>query len=296
MTERGLRTLVGSTDSSGMFGWPQHWKDIWGFALSDPRFKGFEMVGWGGRHMRFWTEFLIKNAQKTGCNIVGIHGRTGGLHDTYSLLHRIQLGTLNHLIIPTTDLVRRYGTKFSYILVHTPELRLRENRVVIHEHRGDIRQLSVENHIRPGAVGSALELVRELRRDGVNAALTFDLVHYTTAHDHRPRTNGFRDTWNDMLRTVDWILGERDASGAPIPVNFHVPVGVNPADSLPTREITDAMWSALGARLDGRDDVRIVMEYQSSGTHLFLTTPKARHEISGNLERSVEALDRACVI
>ncbi len=269
------RQLVVSTDSSGMFGTPNHWQDVWGFAKEDSRFAGFEMLGWGGR-MRFWTDFLIENAEKTGCNIVGIHGRTGGLHDAYSFSHRVVLGTLNNLLIPTPELVTRYGSQVSYILVHGPELRLHPNRVAIHENRYKIRQLCIENHIRPGAVGSALELVRELRFDGVNAALTFDLFHYASAHDHRPRGNGFAEVWRETMRTVDWILKETDANGEPIPVKFHIPMGLNPEDSLPISEINDNMWCEFGDRLDGHPGLQVVIENQQQGRDLLRTTPRSR--------------------
>lgn len=254
-----------SADSSGLLGTPEEWEGVWGFLRNDPRWRGFEMYPWrlpGMDAMWSWTDFLFKRAESLGCNVVGIHGRTGGIHESYTLGGRLEMGVINGLMLPTADLVRKYGAKVNYLLIHGPEVRLAENRVALKEKTDGINMLYVENHIRPGALGAAVEVARELRHDGVNAGVMFDLVHYLIAYDHRG--GNFRDVWEQMLVTIAWAGNQTDKKGL-LPFGIHLPVGTNREDSLMIDSIDETMWRDLGQVIDVRPDTLVVLENQQAG-------------------------------
>ena len=148
-----------STDVAGVLGGPKAWKEAWAPAMTQERFLGFEMLGWR------WINPLLVQAQEQGLNVVGIHGRTGGVHDTYGLKDRITLGTLNRILIDTPELVT-HGYEAAYVLIHAPETRFPKNlkAIVGHdpEHTPTVRRLFIENHIRTGGLGSAKEVAHNI--------------------------------------------------------------------------------------------------------------------------------------
>lgn len=261
--ERGFAT---SADSSGLLGTPRVWEQVWGFLRDDPRWRGFEMYPWrlsGMDRVWDWTEFLLRQAEDLGCNVVGIHGRTAGIHESYTLRNRLMMGVINALLLPTPDLIERYGSRVDYLLIHGPEVRLVKNRMALRQGADRVKLLYIENHIRPGALGAAVEVARELRQDRVNAGVMFDLVHYLNAYDHRDE--GFRGHWETMLAAIEWASNQRDVGGRLLPFGIHLPLGTNPEDSLMIDKIDSGMWKELGRVVNSQPDVLVVLENQQAG-------------------------------
>lgn len=254
------KTFLVSTDSTGFFGRPMHWKKAWEFAWQDSAFGGYEAIAWGGQ-MTAWTDYLLENAKELGCNVVGLHGRTGGIHETYGGFDRVILGTLNRFILPTPDLIKR-APSVDYILIHGPELRNESYHRLLREKTSQVKLLYVENHLRPGADGQALSVAQDLRMAGVNAGVMFDLFHDFM---HRRLNGDIASSWNKTLFKLRQVLEQKDFEGQAIPVGIHVPVGTKVGDSLPFDAMTPSMWQNLGSLMQTRKDIRVVIENQQTG-------------------------------
>jgi hypothetical protein len=282
------RKIIASTASTGVFGTPSHWKEEWDFALSDPRFKGFEMIGWGGKGMRFWTDALLQRAGEIGCDVVGIHGRTVGPMDIYTDRRQAwSLWGLNQSIVPTPELIKRYSRRSQYILVHASEMRTPENRIAALVFKKRIRNLYLENHV-THPIDSDTAIVYSMRLQGVPAGVMFDMAHYQIYESHIRRNSTYQEIWSGMMAALTQLLTEKDFSGHTVPVGLHVPIGTFTGDSIPTDEITGQMWKDFVARIEGRGDVFIVIENPVKGRDQIRTTVKTRRE---QRERNIKIVD-----
>lgn len=279
---RQERQFIVSTDSSGLFGTPAVWKEVWSNAFKHPRFKGFEMIGWGGK-FRLWTEYLVREAQKTGCNIVGIHGRIGNeeTHDPYKNLKAL-VG--NNLIIDTPFLVKRYGGKLNYILLHAPELETAQAQQFVVDNSHLIRQIYIENHLSASSFGKAVEIAQQLHWNGVNSGIMFDMFHYYNSHDQKSSSI---NRWEELIYRVRWLL-ETTHVREDIPLGIHVPVGTNTVDSFP-EDITNDMWLDVGMITKDYPEVMLVVENRQSGVNQLMLTKK---EIMLQKERNNKILDK----
>lgn len=288
MTER--KVLV-SADSSGVFGTPDLWKQLWGFALKENRGPvcGFEAIGWS------WIDYLVRKAQKEDLEIVGIHGRTGGIHDGESMADRLVLGFLQRILIPTPDLIQKFaGGKVDYVLLHAPELRQRTNFQSAVENKTKLEKttLFVEGHIRRFANMTAYGAVLSLRYNGVNAGVMLDLAHETRSLDHNGDFNG---RWNEVLALLDKLFKSTDLDDKKFPIGVHIPVGTNPLDSLPLDEMTDVHWRSLAGVLDGQQTL-IVIENQELLPGIIRPFGRALHDQVERNKRIIETLKRTGVI
>jgi hypothetical protein len=222
----------------------------------DSNFAGFEAIAWK------WIHPLLHLASQRDLNVVGLHGRTGGIHDSYSYPDRFVLGMLNLILANTFDVIN-YSPHVEYILFHAPEFK---NESIAHYLKNGSpkpKLVFIENHLRTGAEGSALAVARDLRLDSVNAGVMFDLYHYYRRQDH-PTDPYIR--WERTLSTLSWLLHQTDDAGSPIPVGIHLPIGTNPHDSLPVASIDTNMWCDLGCLIKEHPELPyIVIENQQGG-------------------------------
>ena len=273
-----------STDVGGVLGGPKAWKEAWAPAMTHERFLGFEMLGWK------WMNPLLTQASEQGCNIIGIHGRTGGVNDTYGLKDRIVLGTLNRILINTPELVT-HGHEVGYVLIHAPEARVTKNLAAIvgndPEHKPTVKRLFVENHIRTGRLGSAKEVAQYLNGEGVSTGVMIDLVHLMNAYDHR---NSFADQWRFCLPLVQKTFEEFSTYSPDIKLGLHVPVGTKIDDSLPLDQITPAMWQDLTSIIHTRSDAIVIIENQQEGRGSIRASQKSLRTIRSRNEMIIDVL------
>lgn len=265
---RNERPFLVSNDSSGLLGTPAVWRQAWDPAFEKPNFKGFEMIGWGGR-LHAWTEFLIDQARKNGCDIVGIHGRIGNEH-TQNPLSNLKALFGNLLIIDTPDLVNKYGCKLEYILFHAPELETPKNFNAVAENDTNIKQVFVENHLSIGSLGKAIEIAERLKYQDINSGVMFDLFHYFNAHDH---SLPVEKRWSALMHQVRHVT-ETVQDKQEITVGFHVPIGTNPIDSFP-KEISNSMWQDFSDILASHPQIMVVFENRQRGVDQLHLLPAA---------------------
>jgi hypothetical protein len=269
------RALIASTESLGVFGTPREWKDVWNFATKDPRFGGFEMIGWGGPYMDLWTRTLISQAGKEGCTIAGIHGRNAGDLYRYPLSSALSMGALNRFIISTPDLFRNYGHTMSYVLVHASEMRMKKNVAAAMNSRFSLHEVSVENHVLD-PIDRDIQIIKNLCHIGVRAGMTFDFAHYDIVRRKFQPYATYEELWSDSLKTLSTILRISNTDGGTIPVHLHIPYGANADDSIRFHEITPSMWNNMASCIQDFPDVKIVIENPESGRDLVKTSTSSR--------------------
>lgn len=227
----GERKTLVSTDCLGVLGTPRLLSEVYKFDLAR-KIDGLEMIGWSGTSGSRLRS-LIFEAQKYRWKVYGVHGRTGGIHDSFSIQHRLFLMTLNLALIETRTLAKNYED-IPYILIHTPVLRSHTDVAALKEYRKEL--VFCENHIRITGAGGALEGVIRLRQLGIKAGLMFDLFHYFEA-DHD--SLDFDAKWNNGLAYLEKvILKSRDFNEQEFPVGIHLSMGRNLSDSFENRELT----------------------------------------------------------
>ncbi len=241
------RTLV-STDSLGILGTPRLLNELYKFDLAG-KIDGLEMIGWAGiSGLRLRS--LISEAQGYGWKVDGIHGRTGGLHDSFSVRHRLLLLSLNLALTETRPLAKNFAD-IPYILIHTPVLRSHDNVEALKKYRQGL--VFCENHIRITGAGGALEGVIRLRQLGIKAGLMFDLLHYFEA-DHD--SLDFDTKWNNGLLYLEKVILEsRDFTGREFPLGIHLSMGRNLSDSFAGRELTVERLKRLAQVINANDRV-----------------------------------------
>jgi len=267
------RPFLVSSDSSGLLGTPETWRRVWEPAFEKSNFKGFEMIGWGGK-LEAWTKYLIDQAEINGCNIVGIHGRIGNEHTPHPISNfKALLG--NNLIIDTQSLTRDYGDKFEYILFHAPELENPRGFEVVSKHGADIKQIFVENHLSIGSLGKAIEIAERLKHKDINAGVMFDLFHYFNASDQAlPIEKRWKNLMHQVRRVTEATQNKQD-----ITLGFHVPIGTNLIDSFPP-EVSNHMWQDFSDILNQYPEIMIVFENRQLGIDQLLLSPNAARKQS----------------
>ena len=168
--------IVISTDSTALFGNAKKFDTVWGFLKQPDKPIQVEAIGWK------WLPLLLPGYKEINVKIKGIHGKTGGIHDAYSLFDRLKLGVLNQLLISNNKLVEMNGT-LDYILVHSPQIIKLKERQLIQKLATKINTIFVENHLHVGALGCARENVINLTQHGVNAGLMIDFGHVVNSEN-----------------------------------------------------------------------------------------------------------------
>ncbi len=277
-----------SSDSSGLLGTPRHWAEVWKPAIDHEKFAGFEVISW------LWIDPFVKEAEKMDLKISGYHGRTGGHHDSYTHVDNIFLQISNNLLVSTPKLIERYSHKEEkYILVHSPEMKNHNNLKIAEDNALKIKSLKIENHLRPGALWTSFSIVKELRSNGVEAGMMVDLAHLVKEFNYSEKD--FNKIWNKIIRNIDELFAMVDTYGKPLPISFHIPLGLN-EDSLPANLITKEMWSNLASRIRPRQDAFIVIENQQGGLDALVTTRKSRIVQQLRNARIIDLLDSTGII
>jgi len=256
-----------STDSSGVLGVPGHWKEVWEPAMKHNKFNGFEVISW------LWTCKLLEKADKEGLKIGGFHGKTGNELYSGNFTDRFLTKVVNIILMPTMNLIDNFGNNGGYVLLHEPEIRKHAND--LGKNRRVINDLRIENHPNPGSLERTYEVVRELRESGINAGLMVDLFHLFNEFIKKGNNDRPRVIWSKVRKRVGNLLDEIDSRNDPIPVSFHVPVGLNKNDSLPTTLLTREVFRDI-ARMTDRKGTFVVLENQQGGLNMIMTTGKSR--------------------
>src|SRR3989344_71203 len=153
-------------------GTPRTWSDVSGFLKDDPNFAGFEMIGWDFLWQR--CHLLLAQARKSGCNVIGIHGRIGK-QESPRLIDQFRVGLINRIVVPTTK-ITRFANNADYLLVHGRELHPQKNRnAVLSLSNFPTTTLFIENDMIPGALGETVDLCSQLRNNDINAGVMLDL-------------------------------------------------------------------------------------------------------------------------
>lgn len=236
-----------SADSSGLLtGRPAMWQRLWGEAIASHKrgFVGVEIFPWLNVD---YTRSMMADAAKLGLEISGIHGRTGGIHDAYSLFGRMIMTVLNKGMVDTCELITTLGRQVPKILVHAPEIRRKDVRRLLDRQPGLVNCIAIENHLHIGAAGTALDVALMLKRSGVNVELVFDLFHCWSAVDHLKVIR----RWNEVRKQNEMLLN--NVAAHDIKVSYHLPIGPG-GDGLPLEFITQRsygrFWRALAKDLE----------------------------------------------
>jgi hypothetical protein len=258
------RRVVVSTDSSGVLGTPRDvWQEVWGFMEDYPGFQGYEMIGWGGR-LSFWTDSLLSQAEKAGCKVVGIHGRTGGLKDGDNPAEGVVMTFINAFIVPTPELIRHYGSRLEYVLVHSPQMYPDQHFSALEPKNCGPKfgKLYIENNVRREGLSDTVRVVKEIfNHYGIQAGVMFDLCHYVRSLGVG---HSVGENWEMAMDKLQELFNLKYGNGKPLGVGIHLPVGLS-GDSLPVEEYTADMWKRFKALLDQRPGILVVIENQQLG-------------------------------
>ncbi|HLD92126.1 MAG TPA: hypothetical protein VI795_01880 [Patescibacteria group bacterium] len=276
-----------STDSSGVLGIPRHWKEVWEPAIEHKNFAGFEAISW------IWICGLLEKADKEGIKIGGFHGKTGNNLCSSSRSDRLLTGIVNSMLMTTDNLFHNFGNNGGYVLIHEPETRKHAN--ALGKNRRVINDLRIENHPDPGSLERTYEVVRELRENGINAGLMVDLFHLFNEFIKMGNNDRPKVIWSKVRKSVGNLLDVIDSKNDPVPVSFHVPVGLNKNDSLPTTLLTREVFRDI-ARMTDRKGTFVVLENQQGGLNMIITTEKSRKRQRDRNEELLNLLVKHSVI
>ena len=276
-----------STDSSGVLGVPEHWKEVWEPAIEHKNFAGFEAISW------IWICGLLEKADKEGIKIGGFHGKTGNNLCSSSRSDRLLTGIVNSMLMTTDNLFHNFGNNGGYVLIHEPEIIKHE--ADLGKRKSRINDLRIENHPNPGSLEETYKVVSRLRENGINAGLMVDLFHLFNEFVKRGNNDRPRVIWSKVRKRVGNLLDEIDSRNDPIPVSFHVPVGLNKNDSLPTTLLTREVFRDI-ARMTDRKGTFVVLENQQGGLNMIITTEKSRKRQRDRNEELLNLLVKHSVI
>jgi hypothetical protein len=256
-----------STDSSGVLGVPEHWKEVWQPAMEHKNFAGFEVISW------FWICGLLGKADKEGIKIGGFHGKTGNNLCSSSSSDRLSTGFVNSMLMTTDRLFHNFGNNGGYVLLHEPEIRRHFDK--LDKYKGQINDLRIENHPNPGSLEETYKVVCKLREGGINAGLMIDLFHLFMEFRKKGNNDRQEVIWGKVRRRVGNLFDVIDSKGDSIPVSFHIPLGLNKKDSLPAELLTEGVFRNI-AKMTNRKGTIAVLENQQGGLNIIMTTPESR--------------------
>src|SRR3989344_418794 len=252
-----------SADCSGVFGRPDLWKELWNGPLESsglkPRFAGIEFFGWFGTE---WTDSLISKARTERMPLIGYHALTGGIHDAYSWINRVEMLGLNEIMVPTAVAMLKYGMEVPYILIHSPEARRMKVRKLLGTSSEKlVKFIYTENHLHIGADGTALSVAREFKDLGYESGVMFDLKHDWDGLSHVRMVSVRAER---VAKNLRWVLEEALRGGID-KVGVHVPMGRN-GDSL-SRDVWYEILPRVGELINSPEmreviDVVIIEDQQ----------------------------------
>ena len=279
-----------STAPSGLMGTPRTWSDVWGFLKDDPNFAGFEMIGWDFLWQR--CHLLLAQARKSGCNVIGIHGRIGK-QESPRLIDQFRVGLINRIVVPTTK-ITRFANNADYLLVHGRELHPQKNRnAVLSLSNFPTTTLFIENDMIPGALGETVDLCCQLRNNNVKAGVMFDLHHFLGQLDEDVN---YAEKWKTTLNALSWLINSRDFEGEEFPIGIHVDLGEVEEDSLKQNHKTKDLWEDLAFILVTHPDVRIVIEDELPLKDQLFLSLKARKALRERCQAKIAFLQEYQVL
>lgn len=254
-----------STDSSGILGTASKWERVWGPAKQDPQFKGVEAIGWS------WFPYQINSYREKEIGVEGIHGRTGGVDDSYGLFDRLKLEFLNRLLLKTDSLLKiNHG--ISYVLVHGPELKSLQKMQLCVANSNLDKIIFVEGHLKPGATDTSRAIARQLRVEGVNAGLMADLCHISLSEVRH--VNNYNKAWDYTINIARGNFQEALRSDPDFPIGIHVPIG--DGEGLPWGEMDDDKLKDIARLRNEFPQLTTVIESQQKlQDAIFLTNKRA---------------------
>lgn len=274
-----------SNDSTGMFGTATTFDRVWGFAKGS-NFAGVEAIGWK------WLQYLMPGYKSLGIKKIGIHGRTGGVHDPYNFYERFKLQMINQFILPTDSLLK-LNYDVEYVLVHAPELRdtVSADLVAMMQNCNN-KTIFVENHLRPGALDATRAIVIDLRKDKINAGLMIDFLHVLKFEN--PHAVNFSQAWQRTTEKILRNIQEAQREDPLMPIGFHVPIGVE--DGLPSELMTDSEWKDIAELVMSAPNAKVRLENQQKFVNSFILTPKMARAQREENERKFEILVKNQVV
>ncbi len=247
-----------STDRAGVIGHPQISVDFWTEVFGDINF-GLEILAW--RHLLAVEPIFI---EQYADRIAGFHGRMGISRDQQpdSPLGQHLDKAFNRLLLYTPDLLdlteglvkslsekRDDATHFLYALTHQPEAETELIPALPPATKGVV--VAVENHVSLGSFGKTCETVARLKNQGYDAVMVFDIVH---AMRELPTYVSYKDKWQVMIRELNQLEQ----------CLIHLPIGLNPKDSLDRSKITEKMWEDLAEQIQAIESF-VIIEFQLHG-------------------------------
>lgn len=260
--------LIVSTDSLGIFGDPRNLDIVWGFLKKEPSFGGVELMGFRS-HFHSPLEDTVRRIRENGFRISGIHGRIGAyLKNPLEILRQrsfnpIIAAFLNGIVVDTPRLLGDCGSKgIDYVLFHVSEVDVERNFQMITGRGENTPAIFIENDYTsdPQGLNRAVERVKQLRGQGRNARLMFDMYHAAMSPYHQSPLLIWKkaiESLANVRKTGDDLLG-----------GVHIPLGLRMDDSLPFEEIMDdcQIWRDFAGVLNEDGGVlRRVVENQQLG-------------------------------
>ncbi len=225
------------------------------------------MLGWRG------TRDRIKRYEARDIHVTGIHGQTGGAHETRGLINKTMMSAINGVMDNPQELVT---CSSEYVLFHV----MATAKEKINPPEGKI--ILVENDLEKDSLKKTRIAIRKLKKKGMKAGMMFDLVHFLRSQ------YGFVDLhhWDRLLAVIE------DQA----PMGIHIPIGLHMSDSLPVGEISLRMWQELGAVLSKVRPHYRTIENQMERQYSFILPRSEYAPIQARNERIIDLLTNAGVL
>lgn len=222
------------------------------------------------------TKSFIKEAEKKGIPISGVHGGIG--YTATDIRGKVLKRVMNDVIVPLDRLIDDFGGRLNfYILAHSdllnapmhisedPKVKNHQDYLVYRAQNIGYNQLVlIENSTGENPL-ITLSRVKQLRDLGVNAGITHDFVHTTSSLILK---RDYQTAWRLAIETNEIVRNRAIADR--IPMMCHIPLGFFLDDSFPLTEVTDGMFFDL-AQSTKDDGIRKVLEFQQGGIGRYIT-------------------------
>ncbi len=278
-----------STDSVGVLGSPSDLIKTSGFMMESKNFAGLEMIAW------LWTLRLAKKYKEKGIEIIGLHGKTGGVLESYGLFDSIKLLGLNRILLNEKKLIKKgWENEVEYILLHHPKIKLDKVRKLILEKKNQISLIMFENGHKPGAIATSTDQVITFKDLGVKAGLAIDFAHSLVTED-----GGFLNDPNKiweltMNRSRKAVRDLKDMD-TKTPIIFHMAIGEE--DCIPKEMMTKDKMEDIADILKSHPDILVIIENQQKWHHAIkLVTPKMIEGVRDRNKKNFDFLVKSGVI
>lgn len=278
--------FIVSSDCVGRFGDPNETDNVWDFAKREEGFLGVEVIAWKNIVRNF--DRLIQGKLK----VAGLHGRMGR-HKSEPLGSKLRSSALDSNIVGVDELLKE-APKTSYVLMHSAYLDNPQVKEKVTENVKSIRTILIENHVHKGALNEALGHAFSLRKNGVNAGIMIDIVHYFYETGKKPKE--FSLYWSDMVLAVERTIEAAKKEDPKMPIGIHIPVGTREDDSLFMDGIEAKQWQKLAGIIHDRPNTPVILENQQDGLGLYFLTAEDALTQKNRNEKNFKNLVRNEVI